>query len=97
MTHTTTPLSISVFLLLFLSGSVAGGDATFDLVATEKDFSLYFPPYRAKGSFTTNTSLRGTDATLSFTVAVMDHTPGDVSYPAALPSWAEIDYSDGAG
>jgi hypothetical protein len=28
-------------------------------------------------------------------VALMDYTPGDVSCPAAIPSWVEIDYFDG--
>jgi trehalose/maltose hydrolase-like predicted phosphorylase len=75
----------------------AHGDSSFELTATEKDFNLYFPAYLANGFFTTSTSLRGTDATLSFMVGVMDYTRDDVSRPAALPSWAEIDYSDGAG
>jgi trehalose/maltose hydrolase-like predicted phosphorylase len=66
------------------------------MTATEKDFNLYFPAYLANGFFTSSTSLRGTDATLSFMVGVMDYTPGDVPRPAALPSWAEMDYFDGA-
>jgi trehalose/maltose hydrolase-like predicted phosphorylase len=75
---------------------VAGGEPSFELTATEKDFGLYFPAYLANGFFTTSSSLRGTDATLSFMVGVMDYTPGDVSRPAALPSWGEMDYFDGA-
>ncbi len=75
--------------------SVYGDDPSFDFTATEKDFGLYFPAYLANGIFTTTTSLRGTEATDAFMVGVMDYTPGDVSRPAAIPSWAEIDYFDG--
>ncbi|MGD0129725.1 MAG: glycoside hydrolase family 65 protein [Terriglobia bacterium] len=96
MKHTMTGLLVLCCFVFQLSGMAAGGDASFDLTATEKDFSLYFPAYLANGFFTTSTSLRGTDATLSFMVGVMDYTPGDVSRPAALPSWAEVDYFDGA-
>jgi trehalose/maltose hydrolase-like predicted phosphorylase len=91
-----TPLFVSSFLLFLLSSTLAGAGPSFDLTATEKDFGLYFPAYLANGFFTTSSSLRGTDATLSFMVGVMDYTPGDVSRPAALPSWAEVDYFDGA-
>ena len=82
--------------LVPLAAIAAVDDSSFDLTATEKDFNLYFPAYLANGFFTTSTSLRGTDETLSFMVGVMDYTPGDVSRPAALPSWAEVDYFDGA-
>jgi trehalose/maltose hydrolase-like predicted phosphorylase len=96
LTYTRTQLFISLFLLFLLSSTLAGAGPSFELTATEKDFSLYFPAYLANGYFTTSTSLRGTDATLSFMVGVMDYTPGDVPRPAALPSWAEMDYFDGA-
>src|SRR5256886_11685162 len=46
--------------------------------------------------FRSQSSLRGTDATLAQMVGLMDYTPGDVSRPAAIPSWTEIDYFDGA-
>jgi trehalose/maltose hydrolase-like predicted phosphorylase len=89
-------LFVALFLLFLLSSTLAGAEPSFELTATEKDFSLYFPAYLANGFFTTSTSLRGTDATLSLMVGVMDYTPGDVPRPAALPSWAEMDYFDGA-
>ncbi|MGO8735408.1 MAG: glycoside hydrolase family 65 protein [Terriglobia bacterium] len=91
-----TPLFVSSFLLFLLSCTLAGAGPSFDLTATEKDFGLYFPAYLANGFFTTSSSLRGTDAALSIMVGVMDYTPGDISRPAALPSWAEMDYFDGA-
>jgi hypothetical protein len=74
---------------------MSGADSSFKFTATQKDFKLYFPAYIANGFFTTTSSLRGTDATPSYIVALMDYTPGDVSRPAAIPSWAEIDYFDG--
>lgn len=80
-----------------LSGrQMIGADPSFEFVATERDFKLYFPAYLANGFFTTTTSLRGTDPTPCYMVALMDYTAGDVSRPAAIPSWAEIDYFDGS-
>ncbi|MGO8787339.1 MAG: glycoside hydrolase family 65 protein [Terriglobia bacterium] len=75
---------------------MVGADSSFEFTATEKDFKLYFPAYLANGFFTTTTSLRGTDPAPSYMVAFMDYTSGDVSRPAAIPSWAEIDYFDGS-
>ena len=68
---------------------------TFRLTATQKDFGLYFPTYLANGHFSTQTSLHGTDATLAYMAGLMDYTADDVSRPAAIPSWTEIDYFDG--
>ena len=96
LTRTRTHLFVLLFLLFLVSRTLTGGEPGFDLTATQKDFSLYFPTYLANGFFTTSSSLRGTDATLSFMVGVMDYTPGDASRPAALPSWAEMDYFDGS-
>jgi protein-glucosylgalactosylhydroxylysine glucosidase len=81
---------------LVVCGHVIGADSSFEFTATQKDFKLYFPAYLANGFFTTTTSLRGTDPAPSYMVALMDYTPSDVSRPAAIPSWAEIDYFDGS-
>lgn len=90
----------SLFLVLLLMAwgtpASAAEDPSFNFTATEKDFDLYFPAYLANGFFTTMTSLHGTDATDSHMVGLMDYTTGDVSRLAAIPSWSEIDYSDGA-
>jgi len=88
-------LVVMALVVLLPSVSVCVDESSFDFTATEKDFSLYFPAYLANGFFTTTTSLRGTEATDAFMVGVMDYTSGDVSRPAAIPSWAEIDYFDG--
>jgi hypothetical protein len=76
-------------------GGGEGSAPSFELTATQKDFPLYFPTYLANGYFTTTTSLRGTDPTLSLMAGVMDYTAGDISRLAAIPSWAEIGYFDG--
>jgi len=92
----TCSLIVLLFLLFLAPGILAAASPSFDLTATKENFNLYFPTYLANGFFTTSSSLRGTDPTLSFMVGVMDYTPGDVPRPAALPSWAEMDYFDGA-
>ncbi len=89
-------LIVLLFLLFFVPGILAANAPGFDLTATEENFSLYFPTYLANGFFTTSSSLRGTDPTLSYMVGVVDYTQGDVPRPAALPSWAEMDYFDGS-
>ncbi len=89
--------SISFLFLLFLAPELlADSGSGFELTATQDNFSLYYPTYLANGLFTTSSSLRGTDPTLSYMVGVVDYTPGDTPRPAALPSWTELDYFDGA-
>lgn len=92
----TCSLIVLLFLLFLPPGILAAAAPGFDLTVTQKNFNLYFPTYLANGFFTTSSSLRGTDPTLSFMVGVMDYTQGDVPRLAALPSWAETDYFDGA-
>jgi len=86
-------LSFAVFLPATI---LAESGPSFELTATQENFGLYYPTYLANGFFTTTSSLRGTDATLSYMVGVIDYTPGDAPRPAALPSWAEMDYFDGS-
>jgi hypothetical protein len=69
--------------------------AGFELTATSRDFSRYFPAYLANGFITTTSSLRGTEAAPVYQAGVMDHAAGDVSRPAAMPAWSEIDYRNG--
>jgi protein-glucosylgalactosylhydroxylysine glucosidase len=88
-------LIIFLPLLFLVPGITAQNESSFDLTATKDNFGLYYPTYLANGFFTTSTSPRGTDATLSFMVGVMDYTVSDVPRLAALPSWAEMDYFDG--
>jgi trehalose/maltose hydrolase-like predicted phosphorylase len=70
-------------------------DPSFLLTATSKDFSAYFPGQLANGYFSTMTDVRGTGGNLAYMVAFMDYAKGDVSRPAAIPGWNEIDYSTG--
>ncbi len=82
-----------VVLCLLLPRVASAND--FQLTATQKDLQLYFPSYLANGHFSTATSPRGTEATTSYMAGLMDYSAGDVSRPAAIPSWTEIDYWDG--
>ncbi|HJP99651.1 MAG TPA: glycoside hydrolase family 65 protein, partial [Rhodanobacteraceae bacterium] len=72
-------------------------DPSFLLTATSKDFGVYFPSYLANGYFSTMTSVRGTEPDRAYMVAFMDYTKGDISRPAAIPGWSEIDYDPGTG
>ncbi len=68
----------------------ADGD-TFSLETTRADPALYYSTYLANGYFSTATTLSGTAPALSLMVGYMDHAEGDVSRPAAIPSWSEVD------
>jgi trehalose/maltose hydrolase-like predicted phosphorylase len=72
-------------------------DSSFLLTATSKDFGAYFPSYLANGYFSTMTSVRGTEPDRAYMVALMDYTSDDISRPAAIPGWSEIDYNPGTG
>ncbi|HXP66727.1 MAG TPA: hypothetical protein VN815_14715, partial [Steroidobacteraceae bacterium] len=73
----------------------AAADPTFALSASEADFDNYFPAYLANGYFSTMTGLRGTEGELAYMVGFMDYGADDMSRPAAIPGWSEIDYSTG--
>lgn len=72
-------------------------DQSFLFTATARNFGDYFPSYLANGYFSTMTTVRGVGPAPGYMVALMDHTPGDVSRPAAIPGWSEIDYNAGTG
>jgi hypothetical protein len=81
-------------------GTAADGQPaidTFELSATDRNFQNYYPTYLANGYWSMASSLSGTGPTPAQIVGVMDYTANDVSRPAAIPSWNEIDYYDGAG
>jgi trehalose/maltose hydrolase-like predicted phosphorylase len=84
--------------LAFASMSaLAATDPGFLLTGTDKNFDSYFPSYLANGYFSTMTSLRGTEANMSYMVAFMDYAKDDIARPAAVPGWSEIDYNAGGG
>src|SRR5690242_3939822 len=86
-------------LLLAATGAAPAfaSDPSFLFTATAKDFGSYFPSYLANGYFSTMTSPRGTEPNAAYMVAFMDYKPGDISRPAAIPGWSEIDYNPGGG
>ena len=73
----------------------AATDPSFLLTATSKDFVSYFPGQLANGYWSTMTAPRGTEGSLAYMVAFMDYGKDDISRPAAIPGWTEIDYSTG--
>ncbi|MEP7041839.1 MAG: glycoside hydrolase family 65 protein [Dokdonella sp.] len=91
----------AVCLSLLAAGLVtqahAETDSSFLMTATSKDFETYFPSYLANGYFSTMTSVRGTESTMSYMVAFMDYAKDDIARPAAIPGWSEIDYNPGGG
>ena len=88
-------------LFLALSGLVvrtaSATDPSFLLTGTADNFGSYFPSYLANGYFSTMTSPRGTEPNRAYMVAFMDYSKGDISRPAAIPGWSEIDYNPGGG
>ena len=86
-------------MLALLSGVATdargASEASFQLSAGLEDLRDYFPGYLANGYVSTLTAPRGTEATHAYMVALMDYTPGDMSRPAAVPGWTEVDFSAG--
>lgn len=83
----------------YAASAAAAGERkidTFELTATEGNLQIYYPTYLANGHWSMASSLSGTGPTPAQIVGVMDYTANDVSRPAAIPSWNEIDYYDGA-
>lgn len=77
------------------STAQATTDPGFLLTATSKDFASYFPGQLANGYLSTTTGPRGTEGNLAYIVSLMDYGKDDISRPAAIPGWSEIDYSTG--
>ena len=86
-----------IFALGACTVAVAQADPSFELTGTAKNFDTYFPSYLANGYFSTMTSVRGTEANMSYMVAFMDYAKDDIARPAAVPGWGEIDYNPGGG
>jgi len=86
---------LGVLLLAAAAPAGAATDASFTLSAAMKDLPGYFPGYLGNGHVATLTAPRGTEATHTYLAAFMDHTAGDMSRPAALPAWNQIDFSAG--
>jgi len=84
--------------LLLVAAATARGetDSSFRLSAGLEDLPGYFPAYLANGYISTLSEPRGTEATRSYLVGLMDYAAGDISRPAAVPGWTEIDFSSSA-
>ena len=91
----TAACALACVLLLARSAAHAAGDASFELSAAFRDLPAYFPGYLANGYLSTLTAPRGTEATRAYLVGFMDYAPGDMSRPAAIPAWTEIDFNPG--
>src|ERR1700722_3040686 len=90
------PLILVLPWLTLAAGPVLGApESSFNLIASAADFDTYFPSYLANGYFSTMTAPRGTEGNLAYMVALMDYAKDDISRPAAIPGWSEIDYSTG--
>lgn len=68
---------------------------SFTLTASQRNFAQYYPTYLANGYWSVASSLLGTAPSVAHMAGIMDDDPTDVSRPAAIPSWNEIDYFDG--
>ena len=93
-------MGITGLLLMAATASSPAWSATdpsFTLTASSNDFGSYFPSYLANGYFSTMTSPRGTEPSRAYMVAFMDYSKDDISRPAAIPGWSEIDYNPGGG
>ena len=92
-------IAARALVLALLSGVATdargASEASFQLSAGLEDLRDYFPGYLANGYVSTLTAPRGTEATHAYMVALMDYTPGDMSRPAAVPGWTEVDFSAG--
>ena len=93
---------VLVYALLALAAASvhAESDASFLLRAGLADLPDYFPGYLGNGYLGALTAPRGTESTPTYLVAFMDYTPGDMSRPAQVPAWNEVDFSSspaGAG
>lgn len=98
MRHRDPPLAWLVALVVVCAAPLARAattDPSFLLSATSKDFASYFPGQLANGYLSTTTAPRGTEGNLAYMVGLMDYAKDDMSRPAAIPGWTEIDYSTG--
>ena len=72
-------------------------DPSVLLTARSANLKSYFPSYLANGYLSTMTSPRGTEPDMGYMVAFVDYAKGDISRPAAIPGWSEMDYNPGGG
>jgi len=89
-----TSRTLTCALLLLAAGpACAAADGGFLLQAGLADLPQYFPGYLGNGYLGTLTGPRGTEATPTYLAAFMDYTAGDMSRPAQVPAWTEVDFN----
>src|SRR5215468_5451763 len=88
--------SLACLILLLSAAARAANDPSFELSAVFGDLPAYFPGYLGNGYLSTLTAPRGTESTRAYLVGFMDYAAGDMSRPAAIPGWTEIDFNPGA-
>ena len=81
-----------------IAASAASGesDAGFRLRAGFADLPTYFPGLLGNGYIAALTAPRGTEATQTYVVGLMDYSSGDISRPALIPGWTAIDFAAGS-
>jgi len=84
--------AVRAFFLVAAATARGETDSSFRLSAGLEDLPAYFPAYLANGYISTLSDPRGTEATRSYLVGLMDYAAGDISRPAAVPGWTEIDF-----
>lgn len=90
------PVAALIAALLLATAAHAQPDESFRLSAGIEDLPNYFPAFLANGYLSTFSSPRGTESAHAYLVGFMDYTAGDISRPAAIPGWSEIDFNPGA-
>jgi protein-glucosylgalactosylhydroxylysine glucosidase len=93
MSHRALRLIAALLLLVATGVCAAAEDPAFLLRAEARDLPNYFPGYLGNGYVASLTGPRGTETTRSYLVAFMDYTSGDMSRPAVIPGWNEVDFS----
>jgi protein-glucosylgalactosylhydroxylysine glucosidase len=89
-------LALPLLVVLLAATDAVAEDPSFLLTAGPADLAGYFPAYLANGYFSTLSTPRGTEPTHSYMAGLMDYTPEDMSRPASVPGWTEIDFNPGA-
>jgi trehalose/maltose hydrolase-like predicted phosphorylase len=82
----------AIALPCILASAAFASDPGFQLTASFNDLGHYFPGQLGNGYISTMTAPRGTEGNLAYLAAFMDYAKDDVSRPAAIPGWTEIDY-----
>ncbi len=84
--------ALSATLLAVTAVRPARADTGFHLRVGFTGLASYFPGMLGNGYLATLTAPRGTEATQTYMVGLMDRTPGDIARPALLPGWNAIDF-----